>query len=83
MQASALWHPLFQSGTRPKKCRTALAWSGTGLVPASLQSFHSFPSYTVVLNWLNKERTFQHLFLGSGSVLVTDKVLVMILLKLT
>jgi hypothetical protein len=34
--ASAFRHQYFQSGTRPKKCRTALAWSGTGPVLASL-----------------------------------------------
>jgi hypothetical protein len=34
--ASAFWHQYFQSGTGPKRCRTALAWSGNGPVPASL-----------------------------------------------
>ncbi len=34
--ASALRHQYFQSGNSPKKCRTALAWSGTGPLPASL-----------------------------------------------
>ncbi len=36
MTASAFRHPLFQSGTGPKKCRTASAWFGTRSVPASL-----------------------------------------------
>ncbi len=32
--ASAFRHPLFQSSTGPKKCRTASAWSSTGSVLA-------------------------------------------------
>jgi hypothetical protein len=34
--ASAFRHQYFQSGTGPKKCQTALAWSGTAPVLASL-----------------------------------------------
>ncbi len=34
--ASGFRYQWFQSGTEPEKCRTALAWSGTGPVPASL-----------------------------------------------
>jgi hypothetical protein len=41
--ASAFRHQYIQSGTGPKKCRTALAWSGTRLVPASFFFFILVP----------------------------------------
>jgi hypothetical protein len=44
--ASAFRHPLFQSGTGLKKCRTASAWSGTGSVPASLVFIIPVPDWS-------------------------------------
>jgi hypothetical protein len=56
--ASAFRHPLFQSGTGPKKCRTASAWSGTGSVPASLVL-----SFRYRTDRIPDSLAFQHLYI--------------------
>ncbi len=56
--ASAFRHPLFQSSTGPKKCRTASAWFGTGSVPASL-----FLSFRYRTDRMPDSPTFPHLYI--------------------